>query len=69
MSDKPKKAPIGRTVRRIVLAALALGVIASVIVFVATRKPPPVKAAPIQARLSSPPARSRWTWARDPNAP
>ncbi|MCB9576907.1 MAG: FecR domain-containing protein [Polyangiaceae bacterium] len=51
MSDKPKKAPIGRTVRRIVLAALALGVIASVIVFVATRKPPPVKAAPIQARL------------------
>jgi Ca-activated chloride channel homolog len=39
------------TVRRLVLAVLALGLFVTVVLIVALRKPPPAKAMPIQARL------------------
>ncbi len=45
------KAARGRTLTRLVLALLALGLFVAVLLAVALRKPPPSKAAPIQARL------------------
>jgi Ca-activated chloride channel homolog len=46
-----KQSKLSLNVRRALLALAALGMLAAIIVFVATREPKPVKAAPIQARL------------------
>ena len=51
MQATTKSNDVSRWIVRGVLALLALGLCAAVIIFAATRKPPPVKAAPIQARL------------------
>lgn len=45
------KASRARTLTRLVLALLALGLFVAVLLAVALRKPPPAKASPIQARL------------------
>ncbi|MBX3127017.1 MAG: FecR domain-containing protein [Polyangiaceae bacterium] len=51
MSEKPQQSPKAKTIQRVVLALLALAVIGSVIAYVVTRRPPPVRAGAIQARL------------------
>ncbi|MBK7581575.1 MAG: hypothetical protein IPI67_15360 [Myxococcales bacterium] len=50
MSDN-LKASRARTVTRLILALLALALFVAVLLAVALRRPPPVKASPIQARL------------------
>jgi Ca-activated chloride channel family protein len=50
MNENLKKARM-RTLKRLVLAVLGLGLFVVILVVVALRQPPPTKAAPIQARL------------------
>ncbi len=51
MNEAKKTLDLKKLVTRGVLALMALGVVVAVIAYVATRKPPPVKALAIQARL------------------